>query len=136
MAGERVASVAAARSDSPRGRAAWRHPWVARCSYREGMSTPVWLLVALVAVVVAGTATVVLLRRANRRRPLTREEKLAAAAAAVRQLRRSGPRPHRDTFERGAHPPDRYSAAFLENSAYGDAAGHGGGSGGDGSGSY
>ncbi|GAA4580845.1 hypothetical protein GCM10023176_60940 [Micromonospora coerulea] len=90
----------------------------------------IWLPLVLTAMVVAGAVFVVLRRRARRRRPPTREETLAAAAKAARQLRRAGPRAHRDTFERGGAPVDRYSAALLENSTYGDAAGHGGGSGG------
>ncbi|WP_406043202.1 hypothetical protein OG799_03995 [Micromonospora sp. NBC_00898] len=97
------------------------------------MSALLWLPVVLTAMAVAAAVTVVLRRRARRRRPLTREETLAAAARAARQLRRAGPRPHRDTFERGDDPVDRYSGAFLENSAYGDAAGHGGDGGGSGS---
>ncbi|MCI4061498.1 hypothetical protein MRQ36_02470 [Micromonospora sp. R77] len=93
------------------------------------MSTGIWLIVTLAALVLAAATTAgVVARSRRRRRPVTRAERLAAAAKAARQLRRSAPRPHRDTFERGADPTDRYSAAILENSTYGDAAGHGGGS--------
>lgn len=73
--------------------------------------------------------------RGRVRREPTRADRLAAARKAARELRRSGPRAHRDTFERGGAPVDRHSAAILENSVYGDAAGHGG-DGDGGSGSY
>ncbi|MGC1215332.1 MAG: hypothetical protein WA890_29225 [Micromonospora sp.] len=104
------------------------------------MSMMVWLLVAVpVALGVAGAATAGVVVRARRRRPLSRQETLVEAAKAARELRRSGPRRHRDTFERGHGVPDRHSAAILENSVYGDAADFGpggsdGGGGSDGSG--
>ncbi|MCW3817765.1 hypothetical protein ONA91_25270 [Micromonospora sp. DR5-3] len=88
------------------------------------MSAPLWAVLATLATALLVTAGWRRRVRTRNRRELTREEKLAAARKAARQLHRSGPRPHRDTFERGAPPGDRYSGAILENSAYGDAAGH------------
>ncbi len=86
-----------------------------------------WVALSLVG---AGLAVTAGWRwRARARREPTRAERLAAARKAAHGLRRAGSRPHRDTFERGAAPGDRYSAAILENSVYGDAADHSGGSG-------
>ncbi|GHJ52861.1 hypothetical protein [Micromonospora chersina] len=98
------------------------------------MTVVMWVVPAVVGV---GVAVVAGWRwRVRTRREPTRAEQLAAARKATRDLRRSGPRAHRDTFERGGDPVDRHSAAILENSVYGDAAGHGDGGGGDGGGSY
>ncbi|MBM0239794.1 hypothetical protein JNW88_26560 [Micromonospora sp. ATA32] len=76
------------------------------------MATLVWLLVALGCVAVAAAAG--WRWRARARPEPSREQRLAAAAKAARGIRRSAPRPHRDTFERGDDPTDRYSDAFLE----------------------
>jgi len=100
------------------------------------MSAPAWAVVTALTGVLLATAGWRWQVRARRARSRTRAEHLAAARKATRQLRRSGPRPHRDTFERGAAPVDRYSGAVLENSAYGDAAGHGGGHHGGSDGGY
>ncbi|MEU4480180.1 hypothetical protein AB0F68_19290 [Micromonospora sp. NPDC023966] len=96
------------------------------------MAVVMWVVPAVVGVGVAVTAG--WRWRARTRREPTRADQLAAARKAARELRRAGPRRHRDTFERGAAPGDRHSAAILENSAYGDAAGHhdSGSGGGDG----
>ncbi|SBT47066.1 hypothetical protein [Micromonospora narathiwatensis] len=91
------------------------------------MSAPAWAVVTALTGVLLATAGWQWHVRARRARTRTRAEHLAAARKATRQLKRSGPRPHRDTFERGA---------VLENSAYGDAAGHGGGHHGGSDGGY
>lgn len=103
------------------------------------MSGLVWIPLSMVAAGVALAGGVLAARQRARRRPVAREQRLAAARRAARDLRRSGPRPHRDTFERGRPPGDRYSGAILENATYGDAAhlgGFDGGSGADGGGGF
>ncbi|GIF99125.1 hypothetical protein [Catellatospora citrea] len=87
------------------------------------MSPSLGVLAVLVNAAVAAAA--LLLWRRGRRPGVTAAQRLAAARRATRGLRResSSRRPDRGHFQDGDRPGDRHSAAILENSAYGDAAG-------------
>lgn len=87
--------------------------------------TPYLGVLAVLVNAAVAAAALLLWRRGRRAGPATAAQRLAAARRATRGLRResSSRRPDRGHFQDGDRPGDRHSAAILENSAYGDAAG-------------
>ncbi|MEU3456125.1 hypothetical protein ABZ671_21400 [Micromonospora sp. NPDC006766] len=85
------------------------------------MPAAAWAVVAALTGVLLATAG--WRWRVRARRTPTRAERLAAARKAARQLRHSGPRRHRDTFQGDTDLGDRRWAAHLSHSDYGGAGG-------------